>query len=195
MHTQAGFVVKVALEVAYEFDVHRGDVFTWITDMGWIMGPLSVMGVHALRRHAAALRGCAGHAVAGARVGARRAPSRRGAGRLADADPRAQGGRRRPPTARPVARCASSAPPASRGTRTPTCGSRCGRRGQAAADQLLRRHRGRRRVPRAVSGRADQGVLARRPVAGDGRRRLRPRRQLAARRRSASSSASSRGRR
>jgi acetyl-CoA synthetase len=45
--TQAGFVVKVAMEVAYEFDVHRGDVFTWITDMGWIMGPLSVMGVHA----------------------------------------------------------------------------------------------------------------------------------------------------
>ena len=45
--TQAGFVVKVAMEVAYEFDLHRGDVFTWITDMGWIMGPLSVMGVHA----------------------------------------------------------------------------------------------------------------------------------------------------
>jgi acetyl-CoA synthetase len=45
--TQAGFVVKVAMECAYEFDVHRGDVFTWITDMGWIMGPLSVMGVHA----------------------------------------------------------------------------------------------------------------------------------------------------
>jgi acetyl-CoA synthetase len=45
--TQAGFVVKVAMEVAYEFDLHRGDVFTWITDMGWIMGPLSVMGTHA----------------------------------------------------------------------------------------------------------------------------------------------------
>ncbi len=45
--TQAGFVVKVAMEVAYEFDLHRGDVFTWITDMGWIMGPLSAMGVHA----------------------------------------------------------------------------------------------------------------------------------------------------
>src|SRR3954470_4117692 len=45
--TQAGFVVKVAMECAYEFDLHRGDVFTWITDMGWIMGPLSVMGVHA----------------------------------------------------------------------------------------------------------------------------------------------------
>jgi acetyl-CoA synthetase len=48
VHTHAGFVVKVASEVAYEFDVHPGDVYTWITDMGWIMGPLSVMGVHAL---------------------------------------------------------------------------------------------------------------------------------------------------
>jgi acetyl-CoA synthetase len=48
VHTHAGFVVKVASEVAYEFDLHPGDVYTWITDMGWIMGPLSVMGVHAL---------------------------------------------------------------------------------------------------------------------------------------------------
>jgi acetyl-CoA synthetase len=48
VHTHAGFVVKVASEVAYEFDVHPGDVYTWITDMGWIMGPLSLMGVHAL---------------------------------------------------------------------------------------------------------------------------------------------------
>jgi acetyl-CoA synthetase len=47
VHTHAGFVSKVAMEVAYEFDVHPGDAFTWITDMGWIMGPLSVMGVHA----------------------------------------------------------------------------------------------------------------------------------------------------
>jgi acetyl-CoA synthetase len=47
VHTHAGFVVKVAMEVAYEFDVHPGDAFTWVTDMGWIMGPLSVMGVHA----------------------------------------------------------------------------------------------------------------------------------------------------
>ena len=52
--TQAGFVVKVAMEVAYEFDLHRGDVFTWITDMGWIMGPLSVDG----RARATAARCC-----------------------------------------------------------------------------------------------------------------------------------------
>jgi acetyl-CoA synthetase len=48
MHTHAGFLVKVASEVAYEFDVRRGDVFFWLTDMGWVMGPLSTFGTHAL---------------------------------------------------------------------------------------------------------------------------------------------------
>jgi acetyl-CoA synthetase len=48
VHTHAGFLVKVASEVAYEFDVHKGDVFFWVTDMGWIMGPLSSFGTHAL---------------------------------------------------------------------------------------------------------------------------------------------------
>lgn len=48
VHAHAGFVVKVASEVAYEFDLKAGEVFTWITDMGWILGPLSTFGVHAL---------------------------------------------------------------------------------------------------------------------------------------------------
>jgi acetyl-CoA synthetase len=47
VHTQAGFLVKTASEVAYSFDVKPGAVFCWITDMGWIMGPLSVFGTHA----------------------------------------------------------------------------------------------------------------------------------------------------
>ncbi|EHN10993.1 Acetyl-coenzyme A synthetase [Patulibacter medicamentivorans] len=48
VHTHAGFLVKVASEVAYEFDLRRGDVFFWVTDMGWVMGPLSTFGTHAL---------------------------------------------------------------------------------------------------------------------------------------------------
>jgi acetyl-CoA synthetase len=47
VHTHAGFLVKTASEVAYSFDVSRGGVFCWITDMGWIMGPLSIVGTHA----------------------------------------------------------------------------------------------------------------------------------------------------
>jgi acetyl-CoA synthetase len=48
VHTHAGFLVKVASELAYAFNVRRGDVFCWITDMGWVMGPLSTFGTHGL---------------------------------------------------------------------------------------------------------------------------------------------------
>ncbi|MEI2778307.1 MAG: AMP-binding protein [Tetrasphaera sp.] len=47
VHTHAGFLVKTASEVAYSFDVSAGGVFCWITDMGWVMGPLSIIGTHA----------------------------------------------------------------------------------------------------------------------------------------------------
>jgi acetyl-CoA synthetase len=47
VHTHAGFLVKTASEVAYSFDLSAGGVFCWITDMGWIMGPLSIVGTHA----------------------------------------------------------------------------------------------------------------------------------------------------
>jgi acetyl-CoA synthetase len=48
VHTHAGFVTKVAMEVAYGFDLSAGRTFCWITDMGWIMGPLSILGTHAV---------------------------------------------------------------------------------------------------------------------------------------------------
>ncbi|CAG7585696.1 AMP-binding protein [Rhodococcus opacus] len=47
VHTHAGFLVKTASEVAYSFDLRPGGAFCWITDMGWIMGPLSIVGTHA----------------------------------------------------------------------------------------------------------------------------------------------------
>lgn len=47
VHTHAGFLVKVASEVAYGFEMAPGRTFCWITDMGWIMGPLSIFGAHA----------------------------------------------------------------------------------------------------------------------------------------------------
>jgi acetyl-CoA synthetase len=47
VHTHAGFLTKTASEVAYSFDVSPGDIFCWVTDMGWIMGPLSIIGTHA----------------------------------------------------------------------------------------------------------------------------------------------------
>jgi len=46
VHTHAGFVVKTASEVSYGFEMAPGRTFCWVTDMGWIMGPLSIFGTH-----------------------------------------------------------------------------------------------------------------------------------------------------
>ena len=47
VHVQGGFLVSIAREVAYQADVHEGDVVHFATDMGWIMGPWTVVGVGA----------------------------------------------------------------------------------------------------------------------------------------------------
>jgi acetyl-CoA synthetase len=47
VHAHGGFLVKIASECAYQSDIHAGEVFYWFTDMGWIMGPLSMVGSHA----------------------------------------------------------------------------------------------------------------------------------------------------
>ena len=39
-----GFLVKVAEEVAFQFDCRPEDRLFWFTDMGWIMGPWEVIG-------------------------------------------------------------------------------------------------------------------------------------------------------
>jgi acetyl-CoA synthetase len=47
VHVQGGFLVSIAREVAYQADVGEGDVVHFATDMGWIMGPWTVVGVGA----------------------------------------------------------------------------------------------------------------------------------------------------
>jgi len=44
LHVQGGFLVSIAREVAYQADGHPGDVILFVTDMGWIMGPWTVVG-------------------------------------------------------------------------------------------------------------------------------------------------------
>ncbi|MCP5116507.1 MAG: AMP-binding protein [bacterium] len=44
IHVHGGFPYRLAIELAYNHDVHEGDRFTWISDMGWIMGPVSTLG-------------------------------------------------------------------------------------------------------------------------------------------------------
>jgi acetyl-CoA synthetase len=48
VHVQGGFLVQIAREAAYQGDVCAGDVVHFATDMGWIMGPWTVVGAGAL---------------------------------------------------------------------------------------------------------------------------------------------------
>lgn len=47
VHVHGGFLVKIAQEVCYQLDARPGELLYWVTDMGWIMGPLEMVGGHA----------------------------------------------------------------------------------------------------------------------------------------------------
>jgi len=44
VHTHAGALAQVAKELGYNFDVKADDVFFWVTDIGWMMGPWEMIG-------------------------------------------------------------------------------------------------------------------------------------------------------
>ncbi len=46
VHTHAGCLAQMAKELGYAFDVKGDDVFFWVTDIGWMMGPWELIGVH-----------------------------------------------------------------------------------------------------------------------------------------------------
>jgi acetyl-CoA synthetase len=46
VHTHAGCLVKVAGEIYLAFDHQQGDRFFWLSDIGWMMGPYSIIGNH-----------------------------------------------------------------------------------------------------------------------------------------------------
>ena len=48
LHVQGGFLVSIAREVAYDADAGPDDIIHFATDMGWIMGPWTVVGGGAL---------------------------------------------------------------------------------------------------------------------------------------------------
>ena len=48
VHVHGGFLVKIAEEVAYQVDLHPGEVLFWVSDLGWIMGPWEIVGATAL---------------------------------------------------------------------------------------------------------------------------------------------------
>jgi acetyl-CoA synthetase len=48
VHVHGGFLVSIAREAAYQADAHPGDAIHFVTDMGWIMGPWTLVGAGAL---------------------------------------------------------------------------------------------------------------------------------------------------
>jgi acetyl-CoA synthetase len=45
VHTHGGALATIAKELGMNFDVHPDDVFFWLTDIGWMMGPWMMIGV------------------------------------------------------------------------------------------------------------------------------------------------------
>lgn len=48
VHTHVGALVQATKEIGYGFDLKDGDLFFWVTDIGWMMGPWEILGVTAL---------------------------------------------------------------------------------------------------------------------------------------------------
>ena len=42
--THGGFPLKIAVDMAWCFDVEVGDRLLWVTDLGWVMGPWQILG-------------------------------------------------------------------------------------------------------------------------------------------------------
>ena len=45
VHTHGGALAQIAKELGYYFYVKENDVFFWLTDIGWMMGPWMIIGV------------------------------------------------------------------------------------------------------------------------------------------------------
>jgi acetyl-CoA synthetase len=46
VHTHAGALVQTAKEIYLGFDHQPGDLFFWLSDIGWMMGPWTIIGNH-----------------------------------------------------------------------------------------------------------------------------------------------------
>jgi acetyl-CoA synthetase len=44
VHVHSGFPLKAAQELAHCFDLHAGERLFWVSDIGWMMGPWSIVG-------------------------------------------------------------------------------------------------------------------------------------------------------
>ena len=44
VHSHLGLLLKAAIDFGYAFDVQQDDTIAWTADMGWMLGPLMIMG-------------------------------------------------------------------------------------------------------------------------------------------------------
>jgi acetyl-CoA synthetase len=44
VHSHVGYLLKSTIDFGYAFDLQPGDVLGWIADMGWMLGPLMIVG-------------------------------------------------------------------------------------------------------------------------------------------------------
>lgn len=61
VHTHAGCLAQMAKELGYCFDVKPADVFFWVTDIGWMMGPWEMIGVTFFGAHLVIFEGAPNH--------------------------------------------------------------------------------------------------------------------------------------
>jgi acetyl-CoA synthetase len=45
IHTHGGALAQITKELGYYFDIKENDIFFWLTDIGWMMGPWMIIGV------------------------------------------------------------------------------------------------------------------------------------------------------
>lgn len=45
VHTHAGALAQITKELGFAFDLQAEDIFFWVTDIGWMMGPWEMIGV------------------------------------------------------------------------------------------------------------------------------------------------------
>jgi acetyl-CoA synthetase len=44
VHSHIGYLLKASIDFGYAFDIQADDTLAWITDMGWMLGPLMILG-------------------------------------------------------------------------------------------------------------------------------------------------------
>lgn len=44
VHSHIGYLLKTSIDFGYAFDLQPGDMLGWIADMGWMLGPLMIVG-------------------------------------------------------------------------------------------------------------------------------------------------------